>query len=171
MITYIHLIILDFGGDIDKTLDSLQDCDTKDIITKRKLTTSEIQHLIDRDCFITKLTGVQTIEKEINDLVAKTDSNYIFIINSGETVDNLVARIEKYTEKKKISMIRPVPYGYNMEGQLDFSLNKLLVNSPTWRWFCGFGAQTIMEKVEIQAKNEGREDLTLNSIEDLDENS
>ena len=165
---YIHAIILDFGGDIDKTLDSVQDCDTKDIITKRRLATFEVQHLIDRNCFVTQLTGVQTIEKEINDLVGKTDSNYVFIINSGETVDNLVTRIEKYTEKKKISMIRPAPYGYNEEGKLDYSLNKLLVNTPTGRWLCWFGTQSIMEKIEIQAKNEGREDLILNSIEDLD---
>ena len=173
---YVHAIVLDTGKDVFKSLDSVLDCDTKDVIS-RKFSLDFYDQVYSRDAFLTTMTPIGSFEDQINKLVEKTDSNYVFILESGDTIDSLVEKLKKYRENHKLSMIKP-----------ESGLSKLLVQTPVWRWMKGFGVgdtthifdpvtqqiiesnappQSIVEKIEIQAKNEGNEHLILNSVEEL----
>lgn len=109
------------------------------------------------------LTPETTIEKEINDLVKKVESDYYIVLNAGSIVENIKEKIEKYTQedeavgmKRKLAMVKS-----------KYELDGLLVHSLTHLAFLGFGEQTIMEKIEICAKNNNEEHFILESLDEL----
>lgn len=160
---HVHAFILHFGGNLQKTLESLRDCDTIDVLTDYLASEEDISLVTQYDRFITSVyTDYDTdftLDNEMNKLVDKTDSDYILTIYSGDTINNITDKLYKYRKNKKLAMIRA------NEKKLD----KLIVDTRTWRWLCGIGKeQDIQTKVEIQATNEGHQDWILNSIEELD---
>ena len=149
---YTHLFIIDQGGDLEKTLKSTTDCYIVDVLSKNVNCSVDLV-VTKYDRYLTIIQKEISFEKEINKLVEKTDSDYVIIINSGKELDKIVEKLERYTEKNKLSMLK------------DHST--LIVSTNCWRWLLGNGEQTISEKIEIAAKNENLEHLILHSLEDL----
>ena len=150
----VHAIIIDTGNDIKRTFDAVRDCSAISILSYKMV--DNMKDYLGPNYGYHYLAETRAPEDEINDLIKDVESDYYLVIYSGETVKDIVATLEKYKSQAKLSMVKP-----------EYGLNKLIVHSQTHLWLLGFQSQTIMEKIDIQSKNEEKEYLVLQNIKEL----
>ena len=149
---------------LNKTLKSVEDCHIIDVISYDQF--DPVPFVKDKEnTFVTFLIPEYPREKQINELVRGNPSDYVLLIESGWTVDNIVKRVDYYRKDNKLSMVEP------SDGI------RALIHSKTFNWLCGFSVkddsdsesidQSIVDKIKIMAKNHDQEYLILSSIEDF----
>ena len=148
-----------------KTLESVADCHVVDVVSYDMFDVEP--YLKSRqDIYITFLVPHASREIQINELVKGNPSDYVLLIESGFIVDNIVKRLDLYKEKGgKLSMVRP------SDGI------RALIHSNTFNYLCGFSVkneedpqsqdQSIVDKINIMAKNHDQEYLIVPNIEEF----
>lgn len=143
-------------SDLKQTVESLHGCLLIDIISYDLGLPFLMEEYLSKTFHITVLNAEFDYKSELNKLINADGADFIVILKGGDILDNIVPRIDYYYSLgKKFAMIKPT-----------FGLSGLIVNVPTFQWLCGWGEQTIIEKIEIQALNEEKPDMVL-SLDDF----
>ncbi len=153
----VHAIIVDTGGDLKKSFDSVKDCSATSIISYK------LAHVVDNlEYFLGPNNGYHylaehaSVDEEINKLIKEVESEFYVVITAGEELSNITQALTEYTKEKKLALVKPY-----------CKYSKLVVHSKTHLFLFGNGSQNIEEKIEISSINNKEEYMVLESIEEL----
>lgn len=150
----VHAIIVDLGGDVKRSYESIKDCAATSVISYKR--PDDFNQYTGPNNSYNYLAQHASIDQTINELIKEAESDYYVVITSGEEVHNITETLEKYTANKKLALVKPY-----------CKYSKLVVHSKTHLFLFGNGSQSIEEKIDIMSQNNNETHLVLNSIEEL----